>query len=1150
PLDPAYPRERLALLLEDSAAPVVLVEPHLREVLPPHGAATVVLDGEADVPAPEGAADPGVRPENLAYVIYTSGSTGRPKGVMIAHAGAANMAAASLESFGVRPGTRVLQAASLSFDASVLEIFMALGGGGTLVVAPRETLRSPDALAALLREREVEVWAATPSLLDTLPASGFPRLRAVSVGGERCGAETAERWARGRLLLNLYAPTEATVYATREECGGAPGEAPPLGRPIAGAELYVLDGRMEPVPPGVAGEIHLGGAGLARGYLGRPEETAARFVPHPFGAPGARLYRSGDRGRYRPDGRVEFLGRTDQQVKVRGHRVELGEIEAALAGHPEVGACAAAAREDAPGEVRLVAYVVPAGGSAPSTPELRALLSRTLPDYMVPGVFVTLGALPLTPSGKVDRRALPAPGGRRPELEAGFTAPRTETERLLAEVWQWVLRVERVGVEDDFFQLGGDSILAIRVVSRAREAGVEISPRQLFEHPTVGALARAARRATSDAPKGSRGPGEESAAGFPLAGLTRAEVERLLPAGGEAEDAYPLSPLQEGLLFHSLYGSGPQAYVVQVVYALRGELDAAALREAWRRVVALHPALRTVFVWEGVPEPLQVVRRGVEVPWAEEDWRGLSPAEQEAKLGGWMGADRARGFALSAGPLVRFGLLRTADREHRLVWTMHHLLADGWSAPRISGEAFGSYRALRRGEARESAAPRPYRDYIAWVRERELGAAEAFWRGHLRGFAAPTPPGIGRAPSPAPGDAEETHGHAHLHLSAATTQALQGFARRHGLTLNTLVQGAWALLLSRYSGEEDVLFGAVVSGRPAELEGVEEMVGLFINTLPVRVRVPGGDAAGAWLKRLQEEQTEARQHEYAPLAKVQGWSEVPQGTPLFESLLIFESYPDESARPAGEALEVRRFRSYERSSYPLTLVVVPLAELRLKLDYARPRFDEAAAGRMLAHLEVVLREIAADAGRDLSAVPIVTEAERRALLARREPEAPGYASLPEQLAARARETPGAPAIFSGGRVLTRGELDARANRLARHLRGRGIGRGDRVGVCLERSVDVPVAVLGILRAGGVYVPLDPEYPETRLAFMAADAELRALVTTSALRGRCGAGIAEVVALDADGAAIGRESAGAPEPAAGPEEVAYLIYTSGSTGTPR
>ena len=1330
---------------------------------------------------------------------------------------------------------------------------------------------------------------------------------------------------------------------------------------------------------------------------GVPELTAERFVPDPFaGEPGARLYRSGDRARWLATGELEYLGRTDAQVKVRGFRIEPGEIEAALTALPRVREAVVMVREDAPGQKRLVAYVVPETGLDVSGMLLREELSARLPEHMVPAAFVELERLPLNANGKIDRRALPVP-----ELAAAgdeFVAPRTEIEEILGGIWAEVLGVERVGVEDGFFELGGDSILSIQVVSRARQRGLKLTPRQLFERPTIARLAEVVERAgsgaaaqaqeavTGEAPLTpiqrrffeqagpvkhhfnqalllvpreplnagllaraagaleahhdalrlrfhpeaggawrqshvgvgkraplttfdlsgvpeearqaaieaaadrvqrsldlSRGPllrmayfdfgasqagrllvvihhlavdgvswrilledletaytqlsrseavrlpakttswkawaerlaqharsealareaafwveqtqkesaalpvddptaantasrsrtvavslseeeteallrevpvvyrtqidevlltalagalarwtgqrrvridleghgREEEAVGgadlsrtvgwfttvypvvldlpetgeagaalravkeqlrsvpgrgigygllrypggsgaapelagaaraevafnylgqfdravsgesffafaeesvgasadessprahllevsgsvrggrlelqvgyaegvhrgetverlaegfgrelreliahcrgaeaggytpsdFPLAALDQAGLDGLLGSERGVEDVYPLSPMQEGMLFHALYAPESGVYVGQFGFVLEGPLDVEALERAWQGVVGRHEALRAAFAWEGLQQPLQVIRREAKVPFRVEDWREPDGAVRQERLEEYLAQDRALGFDLKRPPLMRLALFRMGEAEHQLVWTHHHLILDGWSLSLLFRDVLALYAAHAPGETPRARAAHPYRDYVEWLGRQDRSRAERFWREALAGFAAPTP-----LPMVQPRRiGEEGHGGATLLLAAEGTDALREQARRRGVTLSTLVQGAWALLLSRYAGAEDVLFGATVSGRPPELAGVEETVGLFINTLPVRVRLEPEATLGEWLGRLQKEQAEAREYEYAPLVEVQRWSEVPAGEGLFGSLVIFENYPIDQAlgeqadRPDG--LRVRGNLGREQTNYPLLLVAEAHARLKVDLRYAGALADGEAARRLLAQLETVLETMAAHPERRLAEVSLLRGAERARLLAASGAAAPGHpqACVHELFAAQAARTPGAPAVRSGDEVLTYAELERGSNRLAQHLRRRGVGPEVRVGICLEPGVELVASVLGVLKAGGAYVPLDPAYPAERLAYTLADSDAPVLVTRSHLLDALPAFGGGIVCLDADREAIAGEPDEAPPGGAELRGAAYVIYTSGSTGGPK
>ncbi|HEX8694770.1 MAG TPA: non-ribosomal peptide synthase/polyketide synthase, partial [Longimicrobium sp.] len=1154
PLEVEYPPERVSYMLADSAVRVVLAHGAAADRLPESGCTVLRLDAEMEIPAPGadgGTSDdhdprPAALPGNLAYVIYTSGSTGQPKGVGIEHRQILNYVHGVSRRLGIDGQASAAMVQPLTVDSSQTVIFPCLATGGRLHVVPRERAVDPVALRDCLRANPVDLLKIAPSHLAALQAvddwrSLLPR-RWLVIGGEGSKAAWVDELRRAApevALFNHYGPTETTVGVLMHRAGAAaPGRRPiatPTGRPLANTRVYVLDGAMEPVPAGVAGELYVGGASVARGYLGRPALTAERFVPDPFGAvPGGRLYRTGDRVRWRSDGELEFLGRLDFQVKIRGYRIEPGEIEAVLRRHPAVREAVVVAREDAPGDRRLAAYVVADGD--PGAGALRQHAQAHLPPYMVPSAWVFLPELPRTEHGKLSLRALPAPDA---QPAAGSVAPRTAMEETLAGIWAEVLGIERVGVHDTFFELGGDSILSIQVVARARRAGLRITPRQLFEHPTVAGLAEVAV-AVDDRPAPGAADGRLVAPGDAAARL-----------GPDAEDAYPLVPLQEGMLFHTLYEPGTGAYVSQFRYDLHGELDVEAFRRAWRGAAGRHTVLRTGFTWEGVPEPLQVVRREVEVPLLVEDWRGVEAGERAARLDAWLAADRARGFDPAQAPLIRMALFRTGEADHHLVWTHHHLVLDGWSVMLLLRDVVALYGA--HAAEREPSLPpaRPYRDYVDWLGRQDPGQAERYWREALAGFRSPTPLGIERAG----GAGEGGHGHLDLRLGRAETGALQAYARRHGLTLNTLMQGAWALLLSRYSGEADVVFGATLSGRPAELAGVEEMVGLFINTLPARVRVAEEEPVADWLRRLQSEQAELREHEHSPLAQVQRWSEVPAGTPLFETILSFNNYLPGASSPGGEGggpLRIEGRAGLDQTNYLLTVTAGLDDVLSVRAGYDAGRLDGEAVRRLLAHFGRALERIAASGPElRLSEIELLDDAERRRVLEEWSgagEEIPAGWCLHERFAEQARRTPGAVAVECEGRRLTYAELDARAGRVARALRRRGVGPEERVGVCAERSLDLVVSLLAVLKAGAAYVPLDPGYPAERLAYMVADAGVRRVLAQGGHGAELAGSGAEL--LEVERLAEEPEGEAPADAPAAPDNLAYVIYTSGSTGRPK
>ncbi|MET7765781.1 non-ribosomal peptide synthase/polyketide synthase [Streptomyces sp. NPDC005393] len=1584
PVDPAYPAERIAFMIGDIAPDTVLTTEEVAEKIPA-GPARILLNGAdsgrraAGQPAhdiTDAERTSPLSPGHPAYVIHTSGSTGTPKGVVATHQGVAALGAWAAAEFGAAGLSHVVASTSLNFDVSVFEIICPLLTGGCL-----EIVRDLLTLAERTQPWTASLISAVPSALGQVLGKGSVAVAAdtVVLAGEGLAARTVQEVRAaipGCRVANIYGPTEATVYATAWTCDPAdPGRTPPIGAPIAATRAYALDARLRPVPVGVPGELYLAGPGLARGYFGRPGLTAQRFTADPFGPPGSRMYRTGDLVRWDQDGQLEYLGRTDDQVKVRGFRIELGEVEAALARHPDV-AEAAAAVIDTSGHKRLAGYVVPASGHPVDPAAMRAFLARSLPDHMIPAAIVTLDRLPLGTSGKLDRRALPVPVWAAPAT--GHIPPRTEAEKALAAIWAEVLGLERVGVEDNYFTLGGDSILSIQIVSSARRAGIALTPRHLFVHQTVAALAAAAQDVPATAATAEQGPvvgevpltpiqhwlfeslpespwhftqsvsaelsgpvdetalraalatlpehhdalrmrfersgdgpwrqhnappgaarmldvhdlsadepgrraevmrkiagqaqagfdlarepllkavlftrGDEerpvlfltahhlvvdavswrilledldtayrqitaggpaelgpkstsfrewsqrlrdhTAAGgfddelghwtaadgcvdlptdgegpnaaafeesvtvrldgeetrvllqdvpgayltrindvllcalgrvlgrwtghdrvlvdleahgreeifegvdlsrtvgwftsmfpvaleagaeagleetlkavkerlravprkglgygalrhlspaaapglpdaprisfnylgrldwqppgtggllhaphggldgdmsgeaprphlidvvgrvedgrlelswsysrclhrrttvvrlaegmveelraivrlcsrleaggrtpsdFPLAALDQETVDLLAGDGRDVADIYPLTPTQTGLVFHGLAQRDQGLYVEQATFVLDGVRDSRVLASAWQHVVDRTPVLRSEVVVRGVPEPLQIVRRTAAVPVEELDWSRLTEDERRAALRRLLDEDRARGMDLTAAPLLRITLARLSPSEVQVLWTFHHVLLDGWSVFQVLSDVFAAHAALAAGERPRLEARRPFADYVAWLGRQDRTQAEAHWRQALEGFAAPTPLPYDRKPTPE--TATRSSQWLSHRLGEQDTTALQDFARRHRLTLNTIVQGAWGLLVSRLSGESDVCFGATVSGRPTELPGADSITGIFINTLPVRLAVNGDAAAAAWLRGLQTDQADARGFGHVPLSQLQGWSEVPGGVNLFESLVVFENYPINSSAAAEHGLRVRDLQALESTNYALTVVVSPGAELSVELGYDPRLFEDATARALADRLTHVLRALAA-APDDLplDRIDILPAAERHRLLVDWNDTARPVqqATLAQLFEAAADRRPDAPAVVSPEGRLSYAELDMWANRLAHRLIAQGVGPGEIVALVLQRSVEIVVAQLAVAKAGGAYLPVDPDYPAERIALMLGDAA--PLVT---LGGTAGVHTAE-------GPAHRPTDADRTRPV-DPDDPAYVIYTSGSTGTPK
>ncbi len=1126
PLDPAYPRERIAHMLADSGAALLVTRAALLPLLPETAAGVLCLD-EADLAAePATAPESGVGAGNLAYVIYTSGSTGTPKGVLIEHRALANHMRWMQDAFPLDAGDAVLQKTPFSFDAAVWEFYAPLMAGARLVVARPGEEREPARLVHTIREQRVTVVQVVPTLLrmlvDEPELAACHTLRRVFSGGEALPAELACRCPVP--VVNLYGPTESCIDATFHAATGTEAtHTVPIGRAVANVRAYVLDADLRPA---AEGELFIGGAQVARGYLGRPALTAERFIPDPAGG---RMYRTGDRVRTLPDGTLEFLGRTDGQVKLRGFRVELGEVEAALRKHAREAV--AMVREDAPGDQRLVAYVV--GG--PDEAELRAALKGGLPEYMVPTAFVALDALPLTPNGKVDRAALPAPE----RGEEGYVAPRTPTEEVLSGIWAAVMGVERVGIDDDFFALGGHSLLAMQIVARTRDAlRAEVPVSAFFDTPTVAEMAAAIER----------GAGAES----PFVAVEPAPRDRPLPLSFPQEQIWFLHHLHEDSL----------AYSYQSVFTLRGTLDVDALQRTLTEIIRRHEIFRTSFPEQGGRGVQRVHPPFVpDLPIA--DLSALPAGEREARRDEIIRARGCETFDMTRLPLVRWELVRMAADEHVLVHVEHHLVHDGWSFNTFVREFLTLYRAFAAGEP----SPLPeltiqFGDFAHWQREWMESEAAArqveFWTRTLAG-APPVldlPYDHPRAPR------QRFRGNAlRFEIPAALADRLREFSRAEGTTLYMTMRSAFLVLLSRYTGQTDLCVGSGMANR--RLQAFEQLIGMTVKMVVPRTDLSDDPTFRELLRRVRAILLQAHAHQDCSFDRVVGALQPERSlshNPLFQIAFSFHDAPMPFVETPGLDVTLKEGLNNGTSKFDLDVVAIPRAHgddnysygwepggITLFWTYDRDLFDEAPMARMADRFLALLEEVTHAPERRVSELPLMGADERDRLLA----EWSGTeAAYPEQcvhevIAAQAARTPHAAAVVSEDRTLTYAELEASANRLAHHLRAHGVGPESRVALCLERGADLVVALLGVLKAGGAYVPLDPAYPAERLERLAKD---------------CGAGLVVARGIDIPGTAtvcldrvrdaIAREPATAPESGVRPGNLAYVIFTSGSTGTPK
>jgi len=1168
-LAPDYPAERLAYMLADSAPAAVLTQAALRDRVGRVDVPVLELDAASPAWADRSAANPergALAPDHLAYVTYTSGSTGRPKGVMNPHRASVNRLAWMQERHRLEPGEGVLQNSSFGFDASVFEILWPLAAGGRVVLPRPEGHRDPDYLIRVIGGEGVSTAYFVCSMLQLFleyeGAEHCTGLTRILCGGEALSAALAQR-VRERLprvrLHNLYGPTESAVSVSGQVAAvEAEAATVPIGRPVPNVRVYLLSAAGEPVPVGVAGELHVAGAQLARGYLGRPDQTAERFVADPHGGePGARLYRTGDLARWRRDGTIEFLGRMDDQVKVRGFRVELGEVEARLVEHADVAEAVVVARQAGPGDTRLVAYWL---GEAVEAESLRAHLVEALPEYMVPSAYVRVERWPLSPNGKLDRGALPAPADEAYARRGGYEPPHTDTERALAEIWSEVLGVERVGRWDHFFELGGHSLLAVQVIARMRQRGLHTEVRVLFTTPTLAALAAevggesgAVEVPANRVPAGSAAITPEM---LPLVDLTQEEIDRVVAAvpGGAAnvQDIYPLAPLQEGILFHHLMQREGDPYLLVFLSSFDSRDGLDRYLGAFQSVVDRHDALRTAVMWEGLREPVQVVWRQARLRVEEV---ALDPADGD--VGEQLYArfePRHHRLDVREAPIMRVYMAHDAEKEQWLLLLVrHHLISD-----HATQEVFRSEIAAHlSGRADTLAEPPRFRDFVAQAR---LGVSpeehRRFFTAMLAGVSEPTAP-FGLLDVRGSGAGVEE---ARLEVDGRLSARLRERARVLGVSAATLCHVAWAQVLARVSGRDDVVFGTVLFGRMLGGEGADRTVGPFINTLPVRVRV-GGEGAEASVRETHALLAQLLRHEHASLALAQRCSGVEAPAPLFTSLLNYRhgggrTRPETPAGAPRAVGGMRVLRGEERTNYPLALSVNDLGEgFRLKAQVMGESLDPArVCDFMHRALEGLVGALEAAPGRPLASIDVLPAGERARVVVewnRTDVAVPADACVHELFEARAARTPGATAVVFGDGQLTYGELNARANRLAHHLRSLGVGPDVRVGICVERSPEMMVGLLAILKAGGAYVPLDPGYPPERLAYMLADGAPAAVLTQSHLRGRIGDTAVPVLELDA--AAPAWQDEAATNPARGAltaEHLVYVIYTSGSTGRPK
>jgi amino acid adenylation domain-containing protein len=1138
PLDPAFPRDRIAFMIDDSKMSVIVTEERVSAELPPGDAHLLHIDTgraaiEAESRAPLDASDDDATPESLAYVIYTSGSTGKPKGVMVPHRAVVNFVTSMAREPGLTEKDVLLAVTTLSFDIAVLELHLPLSVGAKIVLATRDTATDGVALASHIAKHGVTVMQATPSTWRLLLAAGWKGSDSfkVLVGGEALPRDLAgELCRRAGSVWNMYGPTETTVWST---CHRVTNPSRILvGKAIANTTVYILDERMIPVPIGIPGELHIGGDGVTRGYLHRPELTSERFVTDPFsGDPTSRLYKTGDLARFLPDGNIEYLRRNDSQVKLRGYRIELGEIEASLTVAPGVKQAAVSLREIAPGDVRLVGYVI-SEGTPPSDAELRAHVRKTLPDYMTPQHFVRLTVLPLTPNGKLDRKALPAPSLDEDDQRA-HREPRTPTETAIVEVFREVLGVKRVSVDDNFFDLGGHSLLAAQAFSRLQQRhGIALPLRRMFEAPSPEALARLV----------------ESQAKSDVAPVKPPSIPRRNDTG-----VAPLSLMQQRLWLLEKLDPGLSVYNLPSAFRFRGELYVEALVRAVNAIVERHEPVRTRFRVEN-GEPGQDVMPGIDLALSPvHDLSDRPAAQREAELLELLRAEAGRPFDLVKGPLVRGSLYRLAADEHVLFWMPHHAIWDGWSFDVFLNELDVLYTAFAAGkESPLPPLPIRYQDFAAWHRDflqgEELERQAAYWRTQLGGELP-----ILELPTDKPRPARLSYrGQTESFvLSKAEVDTLTLLGRRANATLYMVLLGAFQTLLYRYTGQEDVIVGTPIRGRTQP--ETENLLGFFVNTLVFRTDLSKEPSFLELLERVRRVALDAYGHQDMPfelLVQQLGVQRDMSRTPIFQAFFTYQDVSNRQPRLG----ELGYSQVHVHAPVAPTDVYLWVKEtgqgLSGGIDYSTDLFEKETIARFLKQLRRLLAAICEDPTQSIARIPILPDAERRAIADVSETTAPypREAGVHELVQRRAATHPDRVAVEWQGRTLTYGELDERAGRLATRLRELGVEPGGLVGLYVERSPSMLIAMLAILKAGGGYIPLDPAFPADRLAFMVEDSGVRVLVSERALEASLPPQQGRVLYLDDPDS---YESGGSSlTTSGGGDGIAYVIYTSGSTGKPK
>lgn len=1150
PLDPIYPKDRIGVILDDTSAPVLLTDEALSNGLPESRAERIYVDSGWPAIAHESADDlsRSAGPENLAYVLYTSGSTGKPKGAQIEHRNVVNFLASMLRKPGLRENDVWLAVTTLSFDFSVLELFLPLLVGAKVVLASREQASDPEQLKNLLAGSKTTAMSATPATWRMLIEShwdGVPGLK-LFCGGEALTPDLANQLLpRCGELWNVYGPTETTVCSNLYRVTSELTQVVPIGVPNYNVTMYLLDLYGQPVPIGIPGELYIGGAGVARGYQNRPELTEERFLASPF-RKGERVYRTGDIASYLPDGNLRFHGRTDFQVKIRGFRIELGEIEAVLGQHPAVKECVVVVFEDRPGNKSLAAYVVPQPDNsraidmamdeserASLIDELRRWLTEKLPKYMVPAAFVVMDGLPLSPNGKINRRALPAPGQSR-DTAATYVAPRTPLEETLAKIWRDVLHVDKVGVNDNFFSLGGHSLLATQVVSRIRQAAnVELPLRHLFEWPTIAEL------------------------GLAISELKASQAVVLPPIQAAPRDqALPLSFAQQRLWFLNQLDPDSPVYNIPMTLRLSGVLQVEPLKRALNEIVRRHEVLRTRYVVDH-DLPIQVIDDEVEIELPIEDLTAI-PLEAREPVVQQLAVENFRYvFNLRTGPVFRTILLRLGERDHVLLMNTHHIVSDGWSIWRFLSEMATLYEAFLEGRPSPLPdLPIQYADFVVWQRawllKSDIFANQlAYWKKQLDG--APNTVELS-TDYPRPSVQNFRGAMSRVTFPRSLGEKLSDLASSEGVTLYMTLLAAFQILLFRYSGQEDFTVGTPIANRIHS--EIEDLIGFFVNTIVMRSKLSGNPTVRELLHRVRDTALGAYSNQDLPFERLVEELQPERDLsrmPLFQVLFVLQNAPRTDFRLPGiniVAMDVHN----GTSKFDIGMFMFERPEgLACSVEYSTELFSAGTIQRLLSHYQLLLEAIVEDPSRQVSELSLLTDEERRQVVVAwndTHRDLPQGRLLHQFIEQQAESTPNRIALICGDEEISYGDLNARANQLAHYLIKHGAGPELLIGVYSERNANMLVAILGILKSGSAYVPLDPNFPKQRIQHILDDAKATLVVTQRSIADELPDFEGHRICLDSEWSLISPESTANPAASATPENLAYVLFTSGSTGRPK